>query len=198
MTSPQWMQTLAKIAPSIAAAASGPFAGIVGPVVAGALGMVVHSDDPNAPKSLDALQVLQQKITEGSLSADQIVAMKKADQDFQRDMAQKGFDLQKLAVDDVEDARKREIAIKDSTPRNLAYILVLGFLGTCSVVIASMIFFPEQVAKVPGTAWGLIGTIIGYLLNESGRPLNYYYGTTQGNESSTSNDVLKQLGAGVK
>jgi len=197
MASPQWLQTLAKIAPSIAAAASGPFAGLVGPAVAAALGLVVHTDDPTAAK-VDPLQQLQTQITAGTLTADQILALKKADQDFALDMAQKNIDIDKLYLEDVQSARAREVAVKDNTPRILAFFMIGGFFATTFALLICVIVWPERVNAIQSAAWGLLNLIVGYLAREAMAATNYYYGTTQGNEASTSNDAIAMIQKGAQ
>lgn len=197
MTSPNWLQTLGKIAPTLAATLGGPFGALAAPFISTALGLVIHSDDPNAPKA-DPAAELQKRIEEGSLTGDQILALRKANADFEQHIADNKLKLDQLRLEDVASARAREIAVKDQTPRQLALVMVFGFFTLTAAVIGVLIGYPDKAKDVPPAAWGLIGTLIGYLLNESSKALNYYFGTTEGNESSVSVDALSSLGAATK
>lgn len=197
MTSPQWLQTIAKIAPTIAAAASGPFGGIVGPLVSKALGLVVHTDDPSQP-ALNPIDALQQAVTNGTLTPEQIIALRQADMDFQKYLSDNKLKIEQLVVEDVQSARGREIAVRDTTPRNLAYAMIGGFFTVVAALLVGLTVFPERTALFTGATWALIGALINQLYNEARSATSYYFGTTAGNEDSTSNTVVSQLSKATK
>jgi hypothetical protein len=199
MTSPAWLQTVAKIAPTIAAVASGPFAGIVGPVVGTAMGWLVHTDDPAAPKA-DPLTTLQQKIEQGQMTSQDLVNLRQANIDLEKYMADNNFKLAQLAEQDVESARAREIAVKDNTPRILAFAMIGGFFSLCTALVYGFVFQPEAMLRIGVFGGTLLGGILTYLFEESSAATSYYFGTTQG--SATKNEMLdkaiQQLGTTAK
>ena len=189
MTSPKWIQTLEKLAPTVASAFGTPLAGMAVSAIESALGLTGGNGSSEG---------IEAAITAGTLTGDQITALKKADQDFAARMKQMDIDLAKMQFEDVASARSREVAVKDDTPRNLAYMMIGGFFTLSAGMCIAFIGWPEKVAAVPAAAFGMIGTVIGYLLNESKSAANYYFGTTQGNENSTSNDVVAGLTSTTK
>jgi hypothetical protein len=189
MSTPAWLQTLAKIAPSIASVAGGPFAGMAVSFVESALGVTAGADG----KKPDAMAQLQQRIDQGTLTGDQVIALKKAEMDFKQHIADNGLKLEQLAAEDRASARGREIAVRDRTPAVLAYVMVIGFFALTAATIGFLFGWPEQAGKMPAPAWGLVGTLIGYLLNESKSALSYYFGTTEGNETSVPTDFARQV-----
>ena len=76
---------------------------------------------------------ISKAIQTGSISGEQILALKKAEQDFQLQMAQMEInsvkDLEALAVTDRQGARQREMTVRDHTPMILAFIFTSGFFG---------------------------------------------------------------------
>src|ERR1700739_156205 len=186
MSSPALLQIIAKIAPSMAAVAAGPFAPIVGPALSTALGLVVHSDDPKT----DPLTVLQQKVEQGALTADDIVKLKQAEIDFNQHLADNKLKLAELSVQDVESARAREVAVRDRIPGILAFAMIGGFFAISTLILVGIIFFPDLIGRIPGRAWALIGGILMYLFDEAGAATSYYFGSSQG--SSEKNSVLAE------
>jgi hypothetical protein len=184
MSTPAWLQTLGKLAPGIASAFGTPLLGMAVSAAESALGISGGDGTPDK---------LQTAIETGKLSGDQVVALKKADQDFSAKMKQLDIDLSKLQLEDVASARAREMAVKDSTPAILAFVMIIGFFAVTAAVIGFLFGWPDQVNKMPAPAWGLVGTMIGYLLNESKAATGYYFGTNAGNESSTSNEIVEEL-----
>lgn len=87
----------------------------------------------------------------------------------------------KMIYDDVANARAREIATGDTTPRILAFIVVGGFLSYCTALSIAIAF------DMPGfsnaTTTGLLGTILGYWGNESKQVGGYYWGSSAGSRA---------------
>jgi hypothetical protein len=181
MSTPNWLATLEKLAPTVASAFGTPLAGMAVSALESALGAT-------------GVDAIQQKIESGQLTGDQVVAMKKADQDFAARMKELDIDLTKLQLADVADARAREVAVKDSTPRELAFMMISGFFVISVVILGGLIFLPDNMTKIPGPAWALIGSILTYLFEESGGATSYYFGTTQGSSDKNST-ITKALTA---
>ncbi len=163
------LQVLRTVAPTIALAVGGPFGPLASAAISAALG---------TPKGDD-------KAAEAALltaTPDQLLALTKENDAFQVQMKQLGIDEEKLVFDDIANARAREIAIKDSTPRYLAYLVTVGFFGILGYLVVEG--KPVQGGDVMlvmvgslGTAWtGIVG---------------YFFGSSAGSASKT--DALNKI-----
>lgn len=153
-------QVIGAIAPMLGTAIGGPFGALAGTFIGKALGV-----DPKDTTAIEAAVA--------SGDPDVLLKLKQADNDFKAHMADLGLAEDKLVYDDIANARAREIAVRDNTPRNLAY-LVLGFAGAC---IAATLMGWTKVDSA------LAGTLVGYLVAESRSALSYYFGSSQGSKS---------------
>jgi len=110
------LQVLKTFAPTVATALGGPLAGAA---VAGL--EKVFGTTPGDDKALnDALL---------AASPEQMVAMRKVEDDFQVQMKQLGVTEEQLEYADTASARAREEVVKDNTPMILAYTTTIGFFG---------------------------------------------------------------------
>lgn len=152
-----------KLAPMLGTAL-GPMGTLAGGIIATALGAKDAS-----PESIKAA------IAGGNLTGDQIVALKKAEEDFAIQMQAMNIksiqDLQALEYQDRDSARKREEAVKDYTPMILAYGVTLGFF---SVIIYLLKFGLNQQAA---SAHDIILMLIGALGSAFAQNvMGYYFG----------------------
>lgn len=155
---------LKTIAPWIATAAGGPLGGLAVEAVAKVFSLN------------DATETSLKTAISGATS-EQLLALKKAEQEFQVSMRELGIteikDLETLAAADRDSARKREIAIGDWTPRVLAYIVIIGFMTALYYVLSGS----TQVETV------LAGTLIGYISAKAELVLAYYFGSNAASEA---------------
>jgi hypothetical protein len=167
---------LKKTLPWIGAVATGGLPGLLIEAAAQVSNKIGKKVDPTLNGIADAV---------ASATPDQLLALKQADNDFAVKMKQLGFtheeELTTLAAGDRASARSREIAVKDNTPRNLAYIYTLGFFA----VLGGEIYIGLQhVALEPGakmTLDMLFGALLGMVLGTK----EYYFGTSTGSERKT-------------
>ena len=117
---------IGSIAPTLATMLGGPLAGAAVSALTGAFGLTSTGDQS---KDLGAISDVVQN---GAMTPDMISQVRAADQKHLEIIGQQGVDLAKLNADheaamaqisvgDVASARQREVAVKDSTPRVLAY-----------------------------------------------------------------------------
>lgn len=150
---------LGSIAPGIATALGGPLAGLAVKQLLPALGI-----DPNKEISAEEVSNAIQ-----NANPEQLLAMKKVDNDFKLQMKNLDVDLVKISADDRNSARKREVDLRDYTPRILAYLIcilyisVQGYLLT-HVIDASM---REMVMRALGTLDAMLGLIFSYYFGSS-------------------------------
>jgi len=153
-----WKSIVKTVAPMLGTALGGPFGGIAGAAIAKALG----TPDANPDTLSAAIQ---------NATPDQLVAIKKIEDDFAAQMAQMGFAdteaLEKIAADDRDSARKREIAVKDKTPAAGFYIITVGFF----VLLVAMMFLP-----IPEANKAVLYVMVGSLGTAWVGCTNYYYG----------------------
>jgi hypothetical protein len=167
---------LATVAPVIGTALGGPFGGLAGTLLSKALGT-------NDPKQIEAA------IT--STDPDILLKLKQADSDFKEQMAALGISEEKLSYDDMASARAREVAVRDSTPRQLAWMIIGGFIVVSCAQLIAIMGWPDVITRIPGQGWLLIGNVSGYLANEAKQCAGYYFGSSAGSAQKT--DALTEI-----
>ena len=157
-----WLKT---IAPTIATALGGPLAGLAIEAVSKAIGI-----DPKD---------VQSTISEGKLSADQIMLLKQAEVQMAARAQEMGLDFAKLNVDDRKSAREMQVATKSFLPASLAIGVTGGFFGILFGLMYGQIQHAPQIDIMLGslgTAWtGIIA---------------FYFGSSAG--SQAKDDLLHQ------
>lgn len=153
---------LAKAAPLLGTAVGGPFGAIAGSLVASALGVKDASPDS-----------IKQAIASGTLTGDQIVALKKCENDFAATMNAAGIDsVEKLAEFDYQDrasARTMQASTKSWTPSIGFYLITAGFFS----LLAMMLFH-----QIPDANKAVLYTMVGSLGTAWIGAINYFYGAT--------------------
>lgn len=160
---------LGSVAPEIGIALGGPFGGLAGSLLAKALG----TKGPDDPATAAAIL---------SGNPDTLLAIKKANDDFLVQMETLNISRDKLVMDDIANARAREMAVKDRTPAQLAWAIIGGFLVVSLAQLVAMVGWAKDVALIPPQGWLLIGNISGYLANEAKQAAAYYFGSTLGSQ----------------
>lgn len=169
---------LGTYAPTILAAAGGPF----GALAAAGLRAVFNTDEPGALETAMA-----------TATPDQIVALKKAENDLQVQMKQLGIQEQDLYLKDVQDARQMEIATRDRTPGRIAWLVICGFFVVSIFECVAMVAWPKQWAEIPAAALNLLGIIFGFLANEAKAASAFFFGSSAGSQEKdkTLADIAK-------
>jgi len=167
MSTPNWLQAVAKLAPTVASAFGTPLAGMAVSALETVLG--ITGGDGSTDK-------IAQAIEQGKLTGEQVAAMKKADQDFAARMKELDIDLEKMQLADVEGARQMEVAKPSPVPAVLSIIITLGFLGILSAMLAGVDVTENQAFLI------LIGSLgAGYT-----QVLNFWLGSTRHSQSTAS------------
>lgn len=172
------LQVLKTIAPTIADTAAGPFAPLVDPLVRSLVG----STDPK-------------QVSTALLNAtpEQLTAWKQADDKHAEMLTQLGIDRDKLAFDDTANARQMQMATKDPTVRQIAWLNVGGFLAISIAMLISAFVWPDHIAKVPAAAWAALGPLLGYLAKSAAQTEMFYFGSSAGSQAKdqTLADIAK-------
>ena len=167
-----WKKAVATIAPSLATALA-PELGLAG-VAIRAIGQAFGLPDATEQQVSEAIA----KATPADL-----LAMKNADQQFQKDMAIIGVDLEKIAAEDRANAREREIKTGDSwTPRILAAVVVLGYLAVQWYILSHIV--PQEMREIVLRSMGTLDMALGLVLG-------YYFGSSAG--SARKDAVIGRL-----
>ncbi len=160
-----WKKIVASVAPMLGAALGGPLGGMAGTVLGNLLGV-----DPSDPKALEKAVL--------TAPLEKLEEIRKADADFKLQMEKLGFEneqaLERLAKEDRDSARKREVDTGDNlTPRVLAALIVSGFLFCIYWAISGRV----QGLHDP-VAVGFIGTLFGYVSAKADLVYAYYFGSS--------------------
>ena len=141
------------LAPTLGAALGGPLGGQAGQILSGVLGV------PNNQKSIEnAMQ---------SLTADQMVALKKAEKDFEVQMKELEVDVFALETEDVQDAREKFSS--DWTPKFLGVLCLVGFFGYIGLVT----LYPQ-----PDASDDIVMLVIGSITGIATAVISFYFGSS--------------------
>jgi len=144
---------LGTLAPTLGAAIGGPIGGQAGQILSSILGV------PNNPKSIeDAMN---------SITAEQMVELKKAEKEFEIQMKELDVDLYALETKDIQDARKK--FSRDWTPRILGFLTIGGFMGYIFLVT---LLPPDQNNDT------IVSLVLGYLGGLASAVISFYFGAS--------------------
>jgi Fe2+ transport system protein B len=146
------------VAPTLGTAISGPLGGMAMGKIAEVLGV------SNDQKSVQ--QAIQ------NATPEQMMELKKAEQEFETQMKKLDVDVFKLETADIQDARGK--FSKDWTARIIGIAVVGGFMGYIFLVTLQP---PEQNSEA------LINLVLGYLGGLASAIISFYFGA-----SNTSNN----------
>ena len=141
------------IAPTLGSALGGPLGGQAASVVAQVLGCKTDAKSIN--------QAIQEATPE------QMLELKKAEQEFEVQMKELEVDIFSLEVQDKQDARSK--FNKDWTARIMGTFVVGGFLGYIFLVTLQP---PEQNSEA------LINLVLGYLGGLASAVISFYFGAS--------------------
>lgn len=99
-----------------------------------------------------------------------------------------------LLASDRNSARQREMTVKDTVPRNLAYVIIGAALALTAFQIVAFFLWPEVTDKIPAPAWSMIGGLTGYLFSEAKLVTAYYFGGSMSGDESHA--TLSELSRG--
>jgi len=170
---------LGTVAPTILKAVGGPF----GSLAAVALQAVFGTNDP---AKVDAALA--------TATPDQLLALRKADDDFKIQMEQLRISEEDLAFKDTADARAMQVATKDPTVGRLAWLVIGGFLLMSCGVVAALFIWPDKgKLLLTGEAGLFFGTLFGYLASEAKQASAFFFGSTAGSQAkdATIADIAK-------
>lgn len=167
-----WKSIVSTVAPWIGTALGGPLGGMAVESAANALGI--------SEKTTDAV-----KQALSGATPEQMLALKKADQDFALQMQSLGFkqvsDLEAIAAGDRKDARGMQVAKPSPVPATLSICVTLGYFG---ILVGMMV----GAFKVNDSQALLL--MLGSLSTAWGAVMAFWFGTTR--DSSRKTELLAQ------
>lgn len=169
--------TIGSVAPTIATALGGPLAG----TAVGALSNALFGT-PDKTEQEVAAEI-------SKATPEQLMAMKKADQEFEIKMKEMDIDLTKSYIADTSDARHTFGA------NNRVFWLGMSILITFTIIIGLVLYgcyrittgtFQVKDAGIFATATGLVGTITGYVAGNAQQVVGYFFGSSAGSAEKTN------------
>lgn len=161
------MDFLKSLVPMLGAALGGPFGGIAAGFIAEKLGL--------EGKTVEAVT---KALGDGKMTADQVSAIRLAEIDFSKFLAENEITKDQLAVQNTQGARDMQIAVKSHTPDILAIIIVMGFFGILVAMMMGVLTVSDQQALL---------ILLGSLSAGFGAVLNFFFGSSRGSQNK---DVL--------
>lgn len=152
-------EILATAIPTIARTFGGPLGGLAADAICKALGL-----DPKKPDEVA-------EVLNSQLSADQIVALKKAEQELTLRLKELDISLEAVDAGDRANARALAIATGGQTQNRLGLILVLGFLAFMWGIASGHL----QLSNSEGVA-----ILTGGFASAFGSVMTYFFGSSHG------------------
>lgn len=168
--------TIGSIAPTIAKVVGGPLAGTAVSVLAKALGLGDNATEDQVAQVI------------ATATPDQILAIKKADQDFAVRMRELDIRMDEDYIQDTANARQ---AHKDNAG---VFWLGIAILATFAVVMTGVIggYFAIMTGDIEvkdialvSTASAMIGTVVGYVAANAQQVVSYFFGSSRGSNDKT-------------
>lgn len=161
----QLLNLVRTVAPSIASAVGGPLAGMATKAISEAL---LGKPDGSEEELLQAA---------AKATPEQLLALKKAENDFALQMRELDIDLERIAGADRDSARNREIKTKDWTPKILAGGITVGYFGVLFYMLT------HGLPTTGGSEAMLV--MLGTLGTAFGGVMAYYFGSSAGSKEKT-------------
>ena len=149
-------QIIGVAAPTIGTALGGPLGGMAGSFVAKALGVTDQA-------GLDAVDTSNPQV---------LVALKQAELDFQKHLADNQVSLEQIAEQDRDSARNRQVSLRDDMPAVVFYVSSFIFIG-----LVGLIFFKGLPPM--GQGQEIILSMIGTAGTVWIAAVTYFVGTTR-------------------
>jgi len=154
---------LASLAPTVATAMGGPFAGMATSAMINALGLAPDTSSDDLMRAV------------AGATPEQLLLLKEVEAKFITDLKRLDVDLLKLDIEDRSSARQREIDTNDWTPRILAGLILGLFIGVQYFIFGGHIVEPTM----RDFAMRSLGTLDAALA----MVLAYYFGSSQGSRN---------------
>lgn len=161
-----WIETLKKLAPTVASALLGPLGGIA----VTAIGAVLGIDAPTQEKIAKA-------ITAGQMTPEALARIQELEIEYREHEAERGVTYAELEFKDRDSARNMAIATHSATPSVLTWIIVL-----LTLIAEGMLLFNQ----VPSEADPIIvGRVLGTMDAALMLVLGFWFGSNSNSQRKT-------------
>ena len=172
-----WKSIVKTVAPTIGTALGGPLAGLGVKALSEAL---LGKEDGTEAEVAAAV---------AGANPDQLLAMKKADQDFAIKMKELDIDLDKAFIADTSDAR--HVFAQDKGVFRLGIVILVTFgIIMCAVLWGSFELMTGGITikdvAIVATVSGLVGTVVGYVAANAQQVVSYFFGSSRGSADKTA------------
>lgn len=168
-----WKGIVGSVAPILGTALGGPFGGMAVKAIGDALGLSAATEKTVAAALSGA-------------TPEDLLKLKQADQDFATKMKQADVDLEKVAAQDRDSARKA--SVEGGTSRDLFW-LSLFLLSVCLGAELGVLFFGYPA----GSSELVVGRVLGLMDAVAMVVLSFNYGTTK--TSQTKDTTISNMAA---
>ena len=152
-----WLDTIRKLAPTVASALGGPLAG----VAITAIGELFGMSEPTQDK-------IKAAIENGSLTGEQISGIRMLELQLKAEEAERGFRYAELENKNVADARAMKIATGTVFPEILSGFITLGFFGVLGWMLYDKTALESQPLLIMlGTLGAAFVAVINYWLGNN-------------------------------
>lgn len=166
----KFIDIIAAVAPTLATALGGPLAGVATRTIADKL-----LGKPDAsPEEVEAAIA--------GASGQDLVRLKEIEATFAAEMKQAGVELERVAAEDRDSARARQVQMRDWTPTLLGLTIILGFFGVLAWIFQYGL--PEKGGEV-------LLIMVGALSAMTNQISNYFFGSSAG--SKTKETLIASL-----
>lgn len=166
-----WLDTIRKIAPTVASVLGGPAAGMA----ISAIGAIIGDDSPTVSSIAKA-------VTDGKLTADHLAEIRKLELDYQNQEKERGFKYAELEFKDRDSARQMAMETHSITPSLLTWVIV-----TITLLMEAMLLFNKV---PPGVDPVIMGRILGTMDSALMLCLSFWFGSNSG--SARTKELLAQ------
>lgn len=161
------------VAPWLGTALGGPLGGLAVSTISKLFGLSSSTE-----------KAISQAIS--GATPEQMLALKKADQEFALRMQELGFtnikELEQIAANDRDSARRREMVVQDRIPAILATVVTVGFFGLLGFMLTH---------EVPIVNKDILNVMLGSLGTAWLSIIFYYFGTST--SSAKKDQVLASI-----
>lgn len=167
-----WLDTLKKIAPTVASALGGPLAG----AAVTAIGELFGISEPTKDK-------IQNAIENAQMTGQQISDLRQLEMKYKAEESERGFRYTELEFKDRDSARKANV--EGGTQKHLFWLSILLLVLTLGAeLIVLFNGYPDTLKEI------IVGRVLGLMDSVALMVLSYWYGTSAGSARKT--DLLNQ------
>lgn len=164
---------LAAIAPTLASAFGGPLAGLAVTSLEKVLGVGGSGSTATSPSA-----ALTQALSAAMMNPDQVLALKKADNEFKEFCLTNNLQWAQMDASDRASARERQVALKDTFPNHVAIFILGAFVMVVLFQCALIFLVPAFKLVVPTELYRVLDTATGLLASPSLSIVSYYFGSS--------------------